>query len=62
MNLIVWYAHIAVNSTCGEGDFHCESGDQCVKPKWKCDGVQGCYDGTDEATDMCCMKLEHPHM
>ena len=33
-------------------DFHCDNG-QCIRAEWKCDGIVGCSDGSDETPDAC---------
>lgn len=34
--------------TCANSDFSCASNDQCVDPKFVCDGQNDCSDGSDE--------------
>ena len=37
----------------GDNELACATGDQCFKPKFKCDGDSDCKDGSDES-DLAC--------
>ena len=52
---------------CGDNQFQCKNGQckskyshfdsrcsgSCMPLEWKCDGVEGCTDGSDESIDTC---------
>ena len=37
----------------GDNELACATGDQCFKPKFKCDGDSDCKDGSDESVLTC---------
>nr|XP_022287766.1 uncharacterized protein LOC111100323 [Crassostrea virginica] len=38
---------------CHEGQFRCESSQECIPLSWKCNGVIDCHQGEDESTSTC---------
>ncbi|CAG2235655.1 LRP1B [Mytilus edulis] len=34
--------------TCSDGEFKCETGNECFVNSWKCDKIEDCQDGSDE--------------
>lgn len=34
--------------TCSDGEFKCETGNECIVNSWKCDKIKDCQDGSDE--------------
>jgi hypothetical protein len=39
---------IAVNQTCPEDYFECQTLEMCIPSLWRCDGDNDCYDKSDE--------------
>ncbi|XP_043276632.1 modular serine protease-like [Venturia canescens] len=42
--------------TCGEEEFGCESGDQCIPARRVCDGTHQCRDASDERPEVCATR------
>ncbi|MBT6488561.1 MAG: hypothetical protein HOK97_02265, partial [Deltaproteobacteria bacterium] len=40
-------------TNCGDGEFSCHSGDQCIPQIYFCDGLPQCNDGSDETDNAC---------